>query len=154
MITDTQSTAVGDLLNQQLTVSLGTIDGANDDRSDVTSESCDADTEGTVTYQYPFAGTTVDTGSAVVILVCTDNPLITVANVTGETERIAILVLTEQGMVPSSVPVGNCPTAEEGEVISQVPDSGTATAGSPVTLGVCDAGTRQSPEMRLWPALS
>jgi hypothetical protein len=149
VLTETQGAAVLALQGQQLTASIGT--------ADLKTSICAGSREGTVGYQYPSAGAIVDLGSAVTILVCNDNPDITVANVVGQPAGPATAILTNQGLAPASIPTSDCPQTDEGNVTSQNPvgDSVYKT-GEPITstITVCEVAAATSGRNRLIAAVA
>jgi beta-lactam-binding protein with PASTA domain len=128
VVKDTQSLATSTITGQQLTVSLAT--------SYDKTNACVQTPKGAVGYQYPGGGNTVAPGSAVIIIVCSDNQDVIVANVVGQSKQDATLILKEQGLTAIPETTSACPAADEDNVISQNPTGDTVL--KTVSLSVCE----------------
>jgi serine/threonine-protein kinase len=91
---------------------------------------------GTVATQSPLAGTTVDKGASVDLLIAQSPATPAVPDVTGQTQAHAVSVLQNAGFVVTVVQAASTSTPA-GEVIDQNPSAGvTAQTGSRVTITV------------------
>ncbi len=120
-----QSAATTDLGNATLIVSVAT------------TSACGTIQYGDVVTQDPPGGTSVSSGTAVSISVCT---VVTVTDVINETQSFATATLENQGLNVTAAPVTDCGSVAYGSVVNQDPAAGTiVTSNATVVIGVCDA---------------
>lgn len=101
------------------------------------SEVNDTIFEGIVISTDPPAGTEVDVGSTVIVVVSSGTELFGVPSVVGETEEVARALIEAQGFVVGDVTYTLTEDTPESTVINQSPDGGTpAAAGTEVDLVV------------------
>ena len=92
---------------------------------------------GQVISQNPPAGTEVDPGSAVDLVVSIGPPIVSVPDVVGMRQTAAEAVIVSAGLAVGDVSTTSSPTLPAGNVISQAPTAGTeAPEGSKVDLVV------------------
>ena len=85
----------------------------------------------------PIAGTSVNPGSAVNLVVSTGPAQVAVPNVVGDTQAAATTAITGAGLVVGTVTKASSPTVASGKVISESPIAGTTvSSGSAVNLVV------------------
>jgi beta-lactam-binding protein with PASTA domain len=120
-----QSAATTDLGNATLIVTVAT------------TSACGTIQYGDVVTQDPPGGTSLSSGAAVSISVCT---VVTVADVINETQSFATATLQNQGLNVTTGPVTDCGSVPYGSVVNQDPAAGTiVTSDATVVIGVCDA---------------
>jgi beta-lactam-binding protein with PASTA domain len=92
---------------------------------------------GNVISQSPVAGTSVNTGSAVSLVVSSGPGQVSVPNVVGDTQAAATTVITGASLVLGTVTQQSSSTVASGNVISESPVAGTSVnTGSAVNLVV------------------
>jgi hypothetical protein len=85
----------------------------------------------------PSAGTDVNSGSAVNLVVSTGPAQVAVPNVVGDTQAAATTAITGAGLVLGTVTTASSSTVASGDVISESPSAGTnVNSGSAVNLVV------------------
>jgi len=93
--------------------------------------------QGSVISQNPAAGTQVNTGSAVAIIVSSGPAMVSTPDVDGLTQAAATTAITGAGLTVGAITTVTSETVPAGEVISQSPVAGTlVTLGSAVALTV------------------
>ena len=98
---------------------------------------------GNVISESPSAGTSVNSGSAVNLVVSTGPAQVAVPNVVGDTQAAATTAITGAGLVVGTVTTASSSTVASGNVISESPTAGTSVSvGSAVNL-VVSTGTAQ-----------
>jgi hypothetical protein len=103
----------------------------------VTPQSSPTVASGKVISESPIAGTSVNSGSAVNLVVSTGPAQVAVPNVVGDTQAAATTAITGAGLVVGSVTPQSSPTVASGKVISESPIAGTTVnSGSAVNLVV------------------
>jgi subtilase family serine protease len=101
----------------------------------VTTASSPTVASGDVISENPIAGTSVNTGSAVNLVVSTGPAPVTVPNVVGDTQAAASTAIAGAGLVVGTVTTANSSTVPSGDVISENPSAGTSVnSGSAVNL--------------------
>ena len=104
---------------------------------------------GNVISESPSAGTQVNSGSAVSLVVSSGPAPILVPNVVGSTQAAATSAITNAGLVLGTVTTASSSTVASGNVISESPSAGTqVNAGSAVNL-VVSSGAPQVPDMTI-----
>jgi eukaryotic-like serine/threonine-protein kinase len=108
--------------------------------------------EGLVIRTDPPANTPLPRDSTVTLIVSSGPPEVEVPLVEGLTENGARTTIEGEGLTFASTTTASCDAADEGEVVDQNPDAGTAVApGTTVTVTVCapeppaDGGTDGGP---------
>jgi beta-lactam-binding protein with PASTA domain len=100
-----------------------------------TTSLCNATDNGNVVTQDPAAGASVSKGSSVTIGVCS---AVSVPNVTRQTQDQATTTLSNAGLTADPATTGDCPTTQDGLVVTQNPAGGASVGkGSSVTITVC-----------------
>jgi beta-lactam-binding protein with PASTA domain len=90
---------------------------------------------GNVISQNPVAGTSVDKGSVVALVVSLGPPLVSVPNVVNKTQAAASTAITDAGLKVGTITTAASSTVASGSVISQNPTAGTSVAtGSSVNM--------------------
>jgi beta-lactam-binding protein with PASTA domain/Ca2+-binding RTX toxin-like protein len=103
----------------------------------ITQQSSTTVAAGVVISSTPVAGTVVDVGSAVNLVVSSGPPPVTVPNVVGQAQATAQTNITNAGLKVGTVTFQASTTVGAGNVISQTPTGGSsAAAGSSVNLVV------------------
>ncbi len=102
----------------------------------VTNQASTTVPAGLVISQDPAAGTGVNPGTAVNLVVSSGPPLVAVPNVVGLTQAAATTAITNAGLKVGAVTTASSETVASGSVISQTPATGTAPQGSAVALVV------------------
>ena len=122
---ETQAAAATALTNADLV--LGT----------ATTQSSSTVPDGSVISENPTAGTQVNAGSAVNLVVSSGPAQLAVPNVVGETQAAATAAITSAGLVLGTVTAQSSSTVPSGSVISESPAAGMlVNAGSAVNLVV------------------
>ncbi len=131
VVGDTQAAASSALTTAGLTV--GT----------VTTQSSSTVASGDVISENPTAGTSVNAGSAVNLVISSGPAQVKVPNVVGDTQAAATSALTTAGLIVGTVTTQSSSTVASGDVISENPTAGTSVnAGSAVNL-VISSGPAQ-----------
>ena len=87
--------------------------------------------------QNPSAGTSVNAGSAVSLVISTGPALVGIPNAVGDTQAAATMAITGAGLVVGTVTSQSSAGVASGNVISETPSAGTSVnAGSAVNLVV------------------
>jgi hypothetical protein len=87
--------------------------------------------------QNPSAGTSVNAGSAVSLVISTGPALVAIPNAVGDTQAAATTAITGAGLVVGTVTSQSSAGVASGNVISETPSAGTSVnAGSAVNLVV------------------
>jgi len=103
----------------------------------VTTASSTTVAAGNVISESPVAGTQVNVGSAVNLVVSSGPAHVSVPNVVGNTQAAATTAITAAGLVVGTVTTASSATVPSGNVISESPVAGTSVApGSSVNLVV------------------
>jgi beta-lactam-binding protein with PASTA domain len=103
----------------------------------VTTQSTSTVAAGKVISQSPASGTSVNSGSAVNLVISSGPPPVTVPNVVGDTQAAATTAITGAGLVLGTLTLESSSTVPVGDVVSQNPAAGTsANVGSAVSLGI------------------
>jgi hypothetical protein len=106
----------------------------------VTNAASNTVPSGSVISESPVAGTMVDPGSAVNLVVSSGPPQVAVPNVVGQTQAAATTAITGAGLVVGTVTTAASNTVPSGSVISESPVAGTmVNSGSAVNLVVSSA---------------
>ncbi|MGD0480291.1 MAG: PASTA domain-containing protein [Terracidiphilus sp.] len=95
---------------------------------------------GDVISENPSAGTSVNTGSAVNLLISTGPAQVVVPNVVGETQAAATTAIDGAGLVVGTVTMASSPTVASGNVISESPSAGTTVNSSSAVNLVVSTG--------------
>jgi beta-lactam-binding protein with PASTA domain len=125
------------VIGQARATAEGNITAAGLSVGNVTEQNSDTVAAGNVISQAPAAGSTVDTGSAVNLVVSLGPVQVDVPNVVGQAQATAEGNITAAGLSVGNVTEQNSDTVAAGNVISQDPAGGsTVDAGSAVDLVV------------------
>jgi beta-lactam-binding protein with PASTA domain len=109
----------------------------------VTNASSSTVASGNVISESPGAGTSVNSGSSVNLVVSTGPAQIAVPNVVGDTQAAATTAITGAGLVVGTVTTASSSTVASGNVISESPTAGTSVnSGSAVNI-VVSTGSAQ-----------
>jgi len=135
---------VPNVVNDTETAAQTAITGANLVVGTVTTQSSSTVTSGYVISETPAAGTSVNSGSAVNLVVSSGpapNPAppatVSVPNVVGDAQTTATSAITGAGLVVGTVTTQSSSTVASGDVISETPAAGTSVnSGSDVNLAV------------------
>ena len=121
----TQASAQADLVADNLVM------------GNVTSEHSNTVASGNVISQSPVAGTLVDEGTAVDLLVSLGPIMVNVPDLVNLTQAAATTAITNAGLTVGTVNTANNDTVPSGEVISQNPAAGASVAsGSAINITV------------------
>jgi len=132
--TGPRQTAVPDLAGQPVDAAETLLADAGLELGTVTEEPSDAVEDGAVVSQSPLAGSEVDAGSAVDVVLSTGAEAVQVPFVEGQSEATAVDEIEAVGLV-ARVTREPSPDVEEGTVISQDPGGGDELeAGDQVTI--------------------
>ena len=100
---------------------------------------------GDVISESPTAGTSVNIGSAVNIVISSGPAQVSVPNVVGDTQAVATSALTGVGLVVGTVTQQSSSTVASGNVISESPLAGTSVnIGSAVNLVISSGPAKVS----------
>jgi beta-lactam-binding protein with PASTA domain/N-acetylneuraminic acid mutarotase len=103
----------------------------------VTTQSSPNVASGNIISESPIAGTTVNSGSAVNIVVSSGPAQVAVPNVVGDTQAAATTAITAAGLTLGTVTTQSSPNVASGNVISESPIAGASvSSGSAVNLVV------------------
>jgi beta-lactam-binding protein with PASTA domain len=132
-----QQVAVPNLVGQTQAAATTAIQAATLVLGTVTTTSSSTVPSGRVISESPVAGTLVNTGSAVNIVVSTGPAQVAVPNVVGQTQATATTTITSATLVVGTVTMASSSTVPSGSVISESPVAGTlVNTGSAVNLVV------------------
>ena len=91
----------------------------------VTTQASSTVASGNVISESPVAGTSVNVGSAVNLVISGERAQVSVPNVVGDTQAVATAAITGVGLVVATVTTTSSATVTSGDVISESPAAGT-----------------------------
>ena len=137
--------AVPNVVGQTQAAATTSITGAGLVLGTVTQQSSSTVATGKVISESPAAGTQVNTGSAVNLVVSSGPAQVAVPNVVGQTQAAATTSITASGLVLGTVTTASSTTVPSGSVISETPTAGTQVSlGAAVNLTI-SSGPDQAP---------
>ncbi len=111
----------------------------------ITTQASSTVASGNVISENPTAGTSVNAGSSVNLVVSSGPAKVSVPNVVGDTQAVASTALTSAGLVVGTITTQASGTVASGNVISENPTAGTSVnAGSSVNLVVSSGPAKVS----------
>jgi beta-lactam-binding protein with PASTA domain len=129
--------SVPGVAGQTLTAASGMVSSAGLILGAITQQHSNTVPVGNVISQAPAAGTLVNPGAAVALVVSLGPAQVTVPNVVGQTHSAAVTALTAAGLTVGVITQEYSATAPAGKVLSQAPAAGlTVFSGSAVALKV------------------
>jgi beta-lactam-binding protein with PASTA domain/sugar lactone lactonase YvrE len=121
--------SVPDVVGSMQSAAMTAITGAGLVVGTVTPQASTTVASGNVISESPTAGTSVNSGSSVNLVVSSGPPQVAVPNVVGNTQAAATTAITGAGLVVGTVMTASSTTVPSGSVISETPAAGTSVNG-------------------------